>query len=35
MLEAAQLIVAGKNIETPDERHACKQAALDAGRRKD
>jgi len=28
MLEAAKLIVAVKNIETPDERHACEHASL-------
>ena len=28
MPEAAKLIVAVKNIETPDERHACEHASL-------
>ena len=28
MLEATKLIVAVKNIETPDERHACEHASL-------
>ena len=28
MLEAAKLIVAVKNIEMPDERHACEHASL-------
>ncbi len=29
MLEATKLIVAVKNIEMPDERHACEHASLD------
>ena len=29
MLEATKLVVAVKNIEMPDERHACEHASLD------
>ncbi|HYA53710.1 MAG TPA: hypothetical protein VEG33_21380 [Streptosporangiaceae bacterium] len=31
MLEAAKFIVAVKNIDTPDERHACEHAGIGWG----